>query len=590
MVRARRFHWSMLLVLPLGIAASGASCKSSGQDVSLGEMSLRLPRGVQHLTNIVFRTEGVDTSRMDLLLPHATLPRPAIVFVGGDHGATRSAQLGEYAAELAARGFVSAIIDYRPRAVGTRLPLSAASADAKLAVRWLRANASAYGVDRARVGLVGAAEGGLVAAIAGLPNWFGVGSNDNVRFPSEVQAVALLEPLLDLADTTLSEPARAFLDTVLAAPVPAQARSGGLEIDLPLRERISPVNYFGGGATRDVREHVPPFFFAHGTADRLFPFRHSERLAGELRVHGFHAEVFPASGGEHGFFQTNEWKNVTIDALADFFKRTLDDSIAPAGWLDTTPMWSPGGDAIVFHSTYGGEWGVWVVRTDGTQLRRLAAGREAAWSPDGLRVAFESGEGRLATVNAADGSDFRLVTADTGEFVYAPSWSPDGRHVAVSSWVDNQLHLVRLSDGHTRRLTDTSGSNGCSSWFPDGSRIAFHSSRDGRAQLYVMAVGDGVASRMTNTQTHEFCPRVSPDGRRVAFQRRTSDVHERIDIWVMDVASGEESNITNHRANDRWASWSPDGAWLAFTSTRGGNSDIYVVRADGSGLRRITSR
>jgi Tol biopolymer transport system component len=588
-VRPGRIRQAVLLVFLLGLTASSQGCHGSGPDASSEEMALRLPRGVQHLANIEFRVEGVDTIRMDLLLPSATPPRPAIVFVGGHHGATRSAQLAEYAAELAARGFVSAIIDYRPRAMGTRLPLSAASADAKLAVRWLRANSAAYGVDRARVGLVGAAEGGLVAAVAGLPNWFGVGSNDNVRFPSEVQAVALLEPLLDLADATLTEPARAFLDTVLMSTTPMQERSGGLEIDLPLRERISPVNYFGGGATRDVREHVPPFWFAHGTADRVFPFRHSERLAGELRARGFHAEVFQASGGEHGFFQTNEWKNVTIDALADFFQRTLVDSVAPTGWLDATPMWSPGGDEIVFHSTYGGEWGVWVARTDGTQLRRLAAGREAAWSPDGLRVVFESGEGRLATVNA-DGSDFRLVTADTGEFVYAPSWSPDGTYIAVSSWVDNQLHLMRLSDGHTRRLTNTSGGNGCSSWFPDGSRIAFHSNRDGQAELYVMEVSDDVATRLTKTQTHEFCPRVSPDGKRVAFQRRTADVHELIDIWVMDLASGEEWNITNHRANDRWASWSPDGAWIAFTSTRGGNSDIYIVRPDGSGLRRITSR
>jgi dipeptidyl aminopeptidase/acylaminoacyl peptidase len=586
MVKPRRFRGAALLVLLLGLTIS---CQSSGQYVTVRGTSPRLPPGVRYLPNIAFRIQGADTIFMDLLLPNATLPRPAIVLVGGSHGATRSAQLGEYAAELAARGFVSAIIDYRPRALGTRLPLSAASADAKLAVRWLRANATAYGVDKARVGLVGAGEGGLVAAVAGLPNWFGVGSNDNVRFPSEVQAVALLEPLLDLADTTLSEPARAFLDTVLTAGAPAQGRSGGLEIDLPLRERISPVNYFGGDATRDVREHVPPFWLAHGTADRVFPFRHSERLAGELRAHGFHAEVFPANGEGHGFFQRNEWKNVTVDALADFFQRTLGDSVAPVDWLDATPMWAPGGDAIVFHSTYGGEWGVWVVSTDGTQLRRLAAGREAAWSPDGLRVAFESGEGRLATAKA-DGSDFRLVTADTGEFVHAPSWSPDGSHIAVSSWVDNQLHLVRLSDGHTRRLTNTSGGNGCSSWFPDGSRVAFHSSRDGQAELYVMAIADGVATRLTNTQTHEFCPRVSPDGRRVAFQRRTSDVHERIDIWVMDLASGAERNVTNHRANDRWASWSPDGAWIAFTSTRGGNSDIYVVRADGSGLRRITSR
>lgn len=256
---------------------------------------LPLPAGVRHIPDVVFRQQGSDTIRMDLFVPSAPTPKPAIVFVGGGAGVHRTEQLGFHAVQLASKGFVSAIVDYAPCVIGTRPPISATVADATLAVRWLRANAQLHAIDRARIGMVGAGEGGLVAALAGLPNWFGVGSNDNVAFPAEVAAVAVLEPLLDLADSTLAKPARDALDSVLATRAPAQ-RPDGLEIDVPYRERISPTNYFGGGLTRDVRAHVPPFLFLHGTADAFAPLRHSETLAGELRKHGYAAEIWPVTG------------------------------------------------------------------------------------------------------------------------------------------------------------------------------------------------------------------------------------------------------------------------------------------------------
>lgn len=559
------------------------------QEADPQTLPFELPAGVRYVRDIVFRVHGADTLRLDMLLPSRSAPAPTVLFVGASDGRSRAAQLGRHAAYLASAGYVTGIIDYRPRAIGTRMPIAAAVSDAKLAVRWLRASAESYGIDRSRIGIVGAAEGAVVAALAALPGWFGVGSNDNVRFPAEVAAVALFEPLLDFADTSLSVAAQSFLNEVLTAAAPDQRRPGGLEIDVPLRVRISPVNYFGGGATRDVREHVPPFLLLHGMEDEVFPFRHSERFGTALRAHGVLAELFAAEGAGHGFFHTGDGQTGTLDALADFFARTLAADTSHAGWADVSPSWSPRGDQVVFHSNYGGEWAVWVMRTDGSRLRRVAPGREATWSPDGSRIAFESGEGRLATINS-DGSGFTVLISDTAEFVHSTSWSPDGSRIAYSSWADNQLYVIRLSDGQIRRLTLPPGGNGCSSWFPDGERIAFHSLRDGQAELYVMAIDSGVTTRIMGTPQNEFCPRVSPDGRRIVFQRRTADIHEHINLFVRDLKDSTEYRLTDHPANDRWASWSPDGAWVAFTSTRTGNSDIYVIRSDGTELRRLTNR
>jgi WD40 repeat protein/acetyl esterase/lipase len=573
-------HASVLLGISLSV---GGPALVQAQDSSVP----LVPASVRYLPDLAFRAHDADTIRLDLLLPASGDPAAAIVIIGNPAGGNRSEALWDQATFLASLGFAAVLIDHRPRAVGGRMPIAAAVSDTKLTVRWLRAHASAYGIDGSRIGMMGAGHGGLVAALAGLPHWFGVGSNDNVRYSSAVGAVALIDAPLDLADGELSAAVADYLDVVVATR-PA-TRTAGSEHDLPLREGISPVHFFSGGAGRDVREHVPPFLLLHGTADEHVPFRHADDFARELRAHGYSAEVFVAEEARHGFFREPAWRDRVLTALSDFFRRSLMDTVYHAGWSDSRPVWSPDGLHIAFQSEYGGERAVWVMRADGSDLRRIAAGAEAGWSPDGSRLAFEAGDGRLASIRL-DGSDFALLTRDTTEFVYAVSWSPDGTHIAYSNWADNQLYALRLADGHVRRLTDGSGGNGCASWSPDGSRLVFHSSRDGQSELYALALASGELERLTHSAAHEFCPALSPDGRRLVFQRRTADVHEHIDLFVMDLDGSTEMNLTDHFANDRYASWSPDGIWIAFASTRGGNSDIYIVRTDATELRRLTHR
>ena len=54
------------------------------------------------------------------------------------------------------------------------------------------------------------------------------------------------------------------------------------------------------------------------------------------------------------------------------------------------------------------------------------------------------------------------------------------------------------------------------------------------------------------------------------------------------MASGELANLTRHPARDTSPTWSPDGARIAFVTGRDGNDEIYIMNADGSGLRNLT--
>ena len=57
----------------------------------------------------------------------------------------------------------------------------------------------------------------------------------------------------------------------------------------------------------------------------------------------------------------------------------------------------------------------------------------------------------------------------------------------------------------------------------------------------------------------------------------------------MDADGNNLRRLTRHIATDEIPSWSPDGTQIAFSSSRGGNWDIYVMDADGSNPRQLTS-
>src|SRR5437764_1389669 len=69
-------------------------------------------------------------------------------------------------------------------------------------------------------------------------------------------------------------------------------------------------------------------------------------------------------------------------------------------------------------------------------------------------------------------------------------------------------------------------------WAPDGTRLAFASARDGKAQIYIMVADGSRPTRLTQDSANDLSPACSPDGRQIAF------VSDRIDdtpeVYVMD--------------------------------------------------------
>jgi len=129
-----------------------------------------------------------------------------------------------------------------------------------------------------------------------------------------------------------------------------------------------------------------------------------------------------------------------------------------------------------------------------------------------------------------------------------------------------------------------------------GSKIVFVSDRDGpdpvgdlgRSEIYIMNSDGSDQRRLTNSDTVKGFPVLSPDGRKIAFN---SGKPAPVELYVMNVdgtGRARLTNLTESRLGARRPAWSPDGKKLAFQSYS--QPDIYVVNADGTGLKNLTSR
>jgi len=131
-------------------------------------------------------------------------------------------------------------------------------------------------------------------------------------------------------------------------------------------------------------------------------------------------------------------------------------------------------------------------------------------------------------------------------------------------------------------------------------KIAFVSDRDGNREIYIMNSDGSDLKNLTNNPANDFGPKWSPDGKKIAF---VSDRGGNEDIYVMNVDGSGQTNLTNNPGNYGFPNWSPDGEKIVFVSERDeqgirpatqagdgyGNDEIYVMNADGSGLKRLTN-
>ena len=148
--------------------------------------------------------------------------------------------------------------------------------------------------------------------------------------------------------------------------------------------------------------------------------------------------------------------------------------------------------------------------------------RNAAWSPDGSRIAFisdMSGEEEIYTV-AQDGQSkpVQLTTGGKAQR-YSPRWSSDNSRIAFSD-KDGKLFVLRVADRNLTEIADeTSGRIGDYTWSPSGNTIAWSMTDSDRvsSSVYVWNATEGRARRVTVPTFNEYSPEWDPSGNYLYF-------------------------------------------------------------------------
>ncbi|MCA8910754.1 MAG: PD40 domain-containing protein [Planctomycetes bacterium] len=139
--------------------------------------------------------------------------------------------------------------------------------------------------------------------------------------------------------------------------------------------------------------------------------------------------------------------------------------------------------------------------------------------------------------------------------------------------------------GEARRITEPGHGDARPRVSPDGSLVAFQSTRSGNSDVWVVSTRGGQPSRVTTAEADDFFHNWSPDGKSLVY---CSEASGNRDIWVKPIDGSPAVQLTTDPASDDDPSFSPDGSRIAFDSGRRGTADIWIMDADGGNQRFVT--
>ncbi len=214
-----------------------------------------------------------------------------------------------------------------------------------------------------------------------------------------------------------------------------------------------------------------------------------------------------------------------------------------------------------------------------------------AWSADGRGIYYSSylhGGPHLYYVDLTTRKT-RLVSRARGLNI-GVSAAPDGKRIALTMSKDGnaEIYVMGTDGSNPRRLTNDWAIDSSPSWSPDSKKIAFVSERAGTPQIYEMAADGTGVRRLTFQGNYNQTPDWSPRGDWILFNAR--DERLVYDIFKINPESGKIERLTQDQGNNEHPSFSPDGNLVVFSSTRTGESKLYIMNADGTNQRLISRK
>lgn len=376
----------------------------------------------------------------------------------------------------------------------------------------------------------------------------------------------------------------------------------------------------GTGSTRLTSGPLPDFQPVFSPDGRSLAFL--RRVEGRL-----HIMVMPSGGGiEHRVGEIvdllREYSLMTWDAegrnvlVADrvsesrpevaLFRISVETgarsqiTFPPAGESDWMPAVSPYGRTLGFARVVeDGRGDVWAVPLAGGRTERLSHSNEVffcwTWSANGadLLISYRRAGraylwrqpihgNRAVRVAGLDDQVKELSVARTGDLMVYGSGTEDDYNV----W----RYPIPPAADPPRPLIASAAFDGDARYSPDGTRIAFASTRSGQSNIWTCASDGSDLQQMTSLDAGGFTagsPSWSPDGRWIAFDSRSPQSAS--SIFLLDVQGGKPKRLTGPGPSDIVPGWSRDSHWVYFSSDRGGGPlQIWKVPVAGGEPVQVT--
>jgi Tol biopolymer transport system component len=223
-----------------------------------------------------------------------------------------------------------------------------------------------------------------------------------------------------------------------------------------------------------------------------------------------------------------------------------------------------------------------------------------SFSPDGKQIAFTSWRDGNAEiyVMGRDGSNVRRLTNHPA-FDNYPVFSPDGTQIAFASNREDEraeVYLKNLNDeSPPRRITNSNRGTGLRGkcWSSDGTQMLLYTNQNGKDQVLLAGIEPYAARPFLSSENEDLNdPRLAPDGKQILYQARLSDRSLELRLTELETKRTRVIFKTEPDAPTGLyfvPAWSPDEKQIAFTNKVAGNTEIFTIKTDGSDLRNLTN-
>jgi TolB protein len=243
---------------------------------------------------------------------------------------------------------------------------------------------------------------------------------------------------------------------------------------------------------------------------------------------------------------------------------------------------------------------IYISDYDGANLHRITVSRNLSiaptWSPDGRYLAYTSyatGFPDIYVQSVFEAGKLTRPAAGTPSIKNSlPAFSPDGTRVAFTSIRDGgeqEVFVANRDGSNVRQLTNHRLSSFAPSWSPGGNQIVFVSDRGGDAQLYVMGADGSGVEHLACGQSRCDHPSWSTMTNRIAYTCGNDAAG--YDVCVIDMASRRISNLTEGQPGSyEQPTFAPNGRHILFNTTRWGKKQLATIDITGKMHdRRITN-